>query len=152
MKKTVNDSQLKQFKALVAKLFQCCQERMQYQSEKFGLPEAELRCLIIFGDERYLTAKGISLKLNVVKSRVTKILQGLVKKGFIQRIQDPKDSRITLLTLTPEGQRKLEEINQFIDSIHMEVLLNMVPEQRRTLLKNLDLLSVSMEAVKELMD
>jgi len=124
---------------------------MQYQSEKFGLPEAELRCLILFGQERYLTSKGIAIKMNVVKSRVTKVVQGLVKRGLIQRVHDPKDSRITLLTLTADGQRKIDEINEFIDSIHWEVLSRMALEQRRTLLQNLDILSASMEAVKELM-
>ena len=151
MKRKSEELQLEKFKQLIAKLFQCCQERMQFQSEKFGLPEAELRCLLLFGSERYLTAKGIAPKMNVVKSRVTKIVDGLVKKGFLQKVPDPKDSRITLLTLTPKGQSKLDEINAFIDDIHREVLSHLVPSQRRTLLKNLDLLSASMEAVKELM-
>lgn len=151
MDKSANNLQLDQFKSLIAKLFQCCQARMQYQSEKFGLPEAELRCLILFGQERYLTSKGIAPKLNVVKSRVTKIINGLVKKGLIQRVPDPKDSRVSLLALTADGQQRLDEINKFIDGIHWEVLAHMVPEQRRTLLQNLDILSASMEAVKELM-
>jgi len=124
---------------------------MQYQSEKFGLPEAELRCLILFGQERYLTSKGIAIKMNVVKSRVTKVVQGLVKRGLIHRVPDPKDSRVSLLALTADGQRKIDKINQFIDSIHWEVLSRMAQEQRRTLLQNLDILSASMEAVKELM-
>ncbi|MEJ2222312.1 MAG: hypothetical protein P8X80_16080, partial [Desulfobacterales bacterium] len=38
--------QLEQFQELILKLFQCCQERMQYQCERFGLPDAEFRCLI----------------------------------------------------------------------------------------------------------
>lgn len=143
--------QLRQFKGLLTKLFQCCQERMQYQSERFGLPEAELRCLLLFGEERYLTAKGIARRMNVVKSRVTKIVQGLVKKKLIQRVRDPEDSRITLLTLTPQGQKKLEEINRFIDDIHKEVLIQMHPKQRKMLLKDLDLLAAGMEAVKDLM-
>jgi len=149
--KPVNENQLDQFKSLIAKLFQCCQARMQYQSEKFGLPEAELRCLILFGQERYLTSKGIAIKMNVVKSRVTKVVQGLVKRGLIHRVPDPKDSRVSLLALTADGQRKIDKINQFIDSIHWEVLSRMAQEQRRTLLQNLDILSASMEAVKELM-
>ncbi|MBW1778103.1 MAG: MarR family transcriptional regulator [Deltaproteobacteria bacterium] len=147
----ITGSQLRQFKEVIAKLFKYCQERMRYQSERFGLPEAELRCLLLFGDERYLTAKGIARRMNVVKSRVTKIVQGLVKKKLIQRVRDPEDSRITLLTLTPRGQKKLAEVNRFIDDIHKEVLIQMHPEQRKMLLKDLDLLAAGMEAVKDLM-
>jgi len=133
------------------KLFQCCQERMQYQCERFGLPDAEFRCLMLFGDERYLTAKGLAHKMNVVKSRVSKIVDGLIKKKLIQRIKDPEDSRISLLSLSAEGQEKINDINRFLKGIHYEVLLQMAPDQRKAVLTNLDILKASMEAVKEMM-
>ena len=53
----VTPHQAQQLRNLINKLFQCCQERMQYQSERFELPDAELRCLLLFEGERYLTAK-----------------------------------------------------------------------------------------------
>ena len=147
----VPDYQLKQFQELILRLFQCCQERMQYQCERFGLPDAEFRCLMLFGEERYLTAKGIAHKMNVVKSRVSKIVDGLIKKELIQRIKDPEDSRISLLSLTAEGQEKINNINKFLQNIHYEVLLQMAPDQRKAVLTNLDILKASMEAVKEMM-
>ena len=147
----ISDYQLKQFQDLMAKLFQCCQERMHYQCERFELPDAELRCLGLFGKERYLTAKGIAHKLNVVKSRVSKIIDGLIKKKLVQRIKDPEDSRVSLLSLTPEGQKKLYEINSFLEEVHYQVLSQMAPDQRKTMLTNLDILKASMESVKEMM-
>jgi DNA-binding MarR family transcriptional regulator len=147
----VPDYQLKQFQELILKLFQCCQERMQYQCERFELPDAELRCLMLFGEERYLTAKGIALKMNVVKSRVSKIVEGLLKKKLIQRTKDPEDSRVSLLSLTPEGYKKLNQINGFLEDIHHHVLVQITPDQRKAVLTNLDILKASMEAVKELM-
>lgn len=147
----IAENQVDKFESLIAKLYQCCSERMQYQSEKFDLPDAHLRCLMLFGEERYLTPKGISQKLNVVKSRVTPIVHGLIKKKLIQRIKDPEDSRIRLLSLTPEGHRKLSEIKLFMRDVHREVLAQMGPEQRKIMLTNLDLLKASMESVKELM-
>jgi DNA-binding MarR family transcriptional regulator len=143
--------QLQQFQDLITRLFQCCQERMQYQSEKFDLPDAELRCLLLFGNERYLTSTGIAQKMNLVKSRISKIVDGLIKKDLIQRIKDPEDSRISLLSLTPAGQKKLDEIKSFLEQTHHQVLRQMAPEQRKTLLINLDLLKASMEAVREMM-
>ena len=143
--------QVVQFQELIAKLFQCCQERMQYQSDRFQLPDAELRCLQLFANERYLTPKGIAHKMNVVKSRVTRIIDGMVRRKLIQRVKDPEDSRITLLSLTPKGQEKLNEIDSFLESIHLEVLSQLAPEQRKAMLTNLELLKASMEAVKELM-
>ena len=124
---------------------------MQYQCERFGLPDAEFRCLMLFGEERYLTAKGIAIKMNVVKSRVSKIVDGLIKKKLIQRIKDPEDSRISLLSLSADGQEKVNDINRFLQDIHYQVLLQMAPDQRKAVLTNLDILKASMEAVKEMM-
>ena len=107
--------------------------------------------MLLFGEERYLTATGIVQKMNVVKSRVTKIIDGLVIKELIQRVQDPEDSRIILLSLTLKGQEKLNEVNEFLEYVHHEALLQMEPEQRKTMLTNLDILKASLESIKELM-
>ena len=147
----VTDYQLDKFQALITRLFQCCQERMQYQCERFQLPDAELRCLGLFGEDRYLTAKSIAHRMNVVKSRVSKIIDGLIKKNLIQRMKDPEDSRIQLLSLTPLGQKKLNEINDFMEGVYGQVLSQMAPDQRQAMLTNLDILKASMEAVKEMM-
>jgi DNA-binding MarR family transcriptional regulator len=147
----VSEYQLGKFQKLIAKLFQCCQERMQYQCDRFQLPDAEFRCLVLFGDERYLTAKSIAHKMNVVKSRVSKIIDGLIKKNLIQGIADPEDSRVKLLSLTSAGQKKLNDIKQFMENVHVQVLSQMAPDQRKAMLTNLDILKASMEAVKEMM-
>jgi DNA-binding MarR family transcriptional regulator len=121
---------------------------MQHQSEQFNLPEAELRCLRLFGQERYLTPKGIAGQMGVVKSRITKLIDGLITKGLIQRFKDPHDSRISLLRLTPAGQFKLDRINAHLKSTNRDVLARMTPEQRDTLLVHLEVLKASMQAVR----
>ncbi len=145
---TITDHQIDQFQILIFKLYQCCQERMQRQAEQFDLPDAELRCLRLFGHERYLTPKGIAHRMGVVKSRITRLIEGLVKKGFIQRFKDPEDSRITLLRLTPQGQIQLDRINRHLKSANRNVLSRMSDEQREALLVHLEVLRSSMEAVK----
>lgn len=146
----IPERQIEQFHETITKLYQCCQERMQFQSEKFDLPDAELRCLMLFANERYLTAKSIAYKMNVVKSRITKIIDGLGDKKLVKRLKDPADSRVTLIRLTSAGHAKLAQIKAFQDFIYREVLGNMAPEQRKTMITNLELLKVSMEALKEM--
>ena len=105
------------------------------------------------GVEGYAESANVTvvIKMNVVKSRITKIVEGLVKKGLVQRIKDPEDFRVSLLSLTPGGQKKLNQIRSFLEDIHYQVLKQMAPEQRKALLLNLDYLKASMESVKELM-
>ena len=144
--------QLKHFQHLIRRLFECCQERYQYQSERFGLPDAELRCLMLFGEERYLTPKGIAQKMNVAKSRVSKIINQLVKKKLVRRIKDPADSRVHLLSLTAAGRTMWREIDEFLNDLSEKILLQVDADQRTALLNHLSILERSMEAAKETWD
>jgi DNA-binding MarR family transcriptional regulator len=141
--------QVRQFRDLVQRMFLCCQERMHHQCEKFKIPDAEIRCLMLFGADRYLTAKGISNKLDVVKSRVTRIVDGLIQKRLIQKVQDPEDSRVVLLSLTSSGQKILNEINDYMHDLHTQVLTQIPSDQRSVFLNNLEMLRLCMETVNE---
>jgi len=142
--------QTRRLQDLITQILQCCKERTSYLSERYKIPEAELRSLLLFSGERYLTAKGIAQRLDVAKSRVTKIIDGLVQKGLVETTGDPKDARIRLIGLTPEGQRKAEEIGTVSRQLHQRLLLELDPEQRKTVISCLEMLRSSMEAVKKL--
>ena len=134
---------------LITEVIQCCEDRKLFESQKFGLPYAELKCLILFHGERYLTVKGMAQKLEVAKSRVTTIINGLVEKGLVKRIDDPNDARIKLISLTPAGEKKSSDINHFHTEIHQKILLQLSMDERKQVLSHLELLRSSMEAVKE---
>lgn len=134
---------------LIGEMIECCEDRKIFQSRKFELPDSELKCLMLFNGERYLTVKGIAQRLEVAKSRVTKIIDGLIGKRLVRRIEDPDDGRIKLISLTPMGEEKSKEIEAFQREIHEKILLNLEVDERKTVLSNLDLLRSAMEAVKE---
>ena len=134
---------------LISEMLRCCEDRKLYESQKIGLPYAEVKCLMLFEGERYLTVKGIAQKLDVAKSRVTKITNGLIEKGLADRIDDPNDARVKLISLTPVGEKKSTEINAFHRNIHQEILMQLSMEERKQVLTHMELLRSSMEAVKE---
>jgi len=142
------DYQTTTLQDLIKEIVKCCEGRKLYESHKFGLPYAELNCLMQFNGERYLTVNGISQKLDVAKSRVTKIVNGLVEKGMAEQINDPKDARIKLISLTPNGKRKTEEVTSFLKDIHQKILMQLEDEERKNVLSYLQLLRSAMEAVK----
>ena len=79
---TINEEllryQAERLQDLINEMLQCCDDRKLYESQRFNLPYAELKCLMLFKGERYLTVKGIAQKLDVAKSRVTKIVNGQI--------------------------------------------------------------------------
>ena len=145
----VFEYQVHELQDLVTELFNCCQERVQYQSEKFDLPDAELRCLMLFGNERYLTPKYIAQRMNVAKSRVSRIIKQLIARGLIQQTKDPEDSRVSLLSLTQIGQKKWQEINSFLEGMSAELLNQMDQNDRRHLLNYLGMLQRAMKSIRE---
>lgn len=77
------------------------------------------------------------------------IVNGLTGKKLVEGIDDPKDARVRLLSLTPAGLTRCEEIGEYIRKTHEKLLLELDPEQRRTVLASLEVLRVGMEAVKK---
>ena len=133
---------------LIQEILKCCTDRKLYESHRFGLPYAELNFLMQFDGERYLTVKSIAQRLEIAKSRVTIIVDGLIKKGLVEKINDPKDTRIKLISLTPAGKKKAEEIETFLEEIHREILLQLGDDERKNVISQLELLRSAMEAVK----
>lgn len=143
---------LRDFQEIMADMAQCCKERSQFQADRFGLLEAELRCLMLFGDERYLTSKHIARKMNVAKSRISKIVAGLVDRGLIKRSPDPDDSRISLLSLTPEGQSLLMQVTAYSSEMSRIILQFIAPEQRVAIIESLGALRTSMKTARDLLE
>lgn len=153
-KDDINNSEVSQYQAsrlknLIEEISFCCQERLVLLSKKFHLTQAELRSLLLFKNDRYLTVTSIAQKLEVAKSRVTKILDGLMKKMMIQRFDDPEDARIKLISLTSNGQKKTREIDAFMTDMHHHLVLTLNPEERKSVIGSLEVLRASMETVKE---
>lgn len=144
--------QAQRLQHLISEMLKCCEDRRFYELEKFGLPYAELKCLMLFNGERYLTVKGIAQRLDVAKSRVSKMVNWLIERGMVEQIDDPRDARIRLISLTPAGKKKAEEIGAFQRELHRRILLQMDFNGRKNMLSYLELLRSAMEAVKDQFD
>ncbi|MCF8038512.1 MAG: MarR family transcriptional regulator [Desulfohalobiaceae bacterium] len=145
----IEEFQTLKLKELIYEIVKCCEDRRIYENQKFGIPYAAVQCLLLFRDERYLTVKTIALRLEVAKSRVTKLINGLIDKNLVKRIDDPQDSRVKLISLTPEGREKVREIETFHFELHNKLLKRIHPHEREGLLACLENLKYYMDAVKQ---
>ena len=143
--------QAKRLQDLIGEIVDCCQEKTIFQARKFKLTQAELKCLLLFKEERYLTVKGLAQKMDVAKSRISKIIDGLVRKKLVQRLNDPEDARVILIALTPDGQRQVEAAADFLEDIHHQLLQELQEGDRKNVLASLETLRSSMEVLKSKM-
>jgi len=140
--------QVSKLQQLIGEILDCCEERRLYEARSLGVPYAELKCLMLFKSEKYLTVKGISQRLEVAKSRVTKVISGLKAKGLVDTVEDPKDGRVKLICLTPKGTAKVKEVDEFRDALYGKLLFQIKQDERKPLLFYLELLTGAMETVK----
>ena len=148
-----NDNRILEYQAnklqeLISELHNCCKERYSNEAKAFKMPQAELRCLMLFEGHKYLTGIEIAGLLEVAKSRATVIVENLEKKGLVKRSPDRNDARVKLINLTPSGQKKVREIEEFMFTLHQQLLGQIEPGQRNSVINALETLRSSMEAVK----
>jgi DNA-binding MarR family transcriptional regulator len=144
----IPEYQVSHLSELIEDIRRCCQDRQIFESLELGLPYSEIRCLMLFGNERYLTVKGISERMEVAKSRVTKIVNDMNKKNLLERTTDPADGRVKLLRLTAEGRRVVEKITDLQKQLQVKILQKLEPADRSRVISGLELLRSAMHEAK----
>jgi DNA-binding MarR family transcriptional regulator len=88
---------------------------------------------------------AISKALHLPNSVITRHLDQLVERGFLERSLDAEDSRRIKLTLTKEGQRVVRESNRTICGIVGARLERLAPARRDAFLSAFAALSTDTE-------
>ncbi len=111
-----------------------CQEKEVHLAELHGLTQAEFRCLRLFGTDESLNNKTIAERMNLSPSRLTRIIDGLVKKKYIRRNIDSNDRRNMRVNLSTKGKALVQQLNKAYVDIHEEILLDIDPSQHEQLI------------------
>ena len=111
-----------------------CQEKEVHLAELHGLTQAEFRCLRLFGTDESLNNKTIAERMNLSPSRLTRIIDGLVKKRYIRRDIDSNDRRNMKVNLSTKGKSLAQQLNKAYVDIHEEILMDIDPSQHEQLI------------------
>jgi MarR family transcriptional regulator, temperature-dependent positive regulator of motility len=98
--------------------------------DRYNVSRIEYLTLHCLGRIGVLRAQQIVYILARPKNTVSDAVNSLLKKGLIQRTQDPNDARIGLLNLTPAGRHKFEEILPLLIDRQKKILSPLSQEER----------------------
>ena len=84
-----------------------------------------------------VTLKELAESMKLAPATVSELVESLVRKNFLQRIQNPDDRRAVQITLTEYGQTLLDQCTERVDSLCSELLSGLTPAEQDSLLKNL---------------
>ncbi|OGU28224.1 MAG: hypothetical protein A2057_00345 [Ignavibacteria bacterium GWA2_35_9] len=119
---------------LTFKLLANCQEKEARLAEQHGLTQAEFRCLRLFGTEESSNNKQIAKRMNLSPSRLTRIIDGLVRKDYLIREIDSNDRRNMKVTLSKQGVLIVQQLNNAYINIHREILTDIDEVQHKPLI------------------
>ena len=84
-----------------------------------------------------ITLKELAEAMKLAPATVSELVESLVKKNFLQRVQNPEDRRAVQITLTDHGQMLLDECLKAVDSFCEKLLAGLQPAERTAMLNGL---------------
>jgi DNA-binding MarR family transcriptional regulator len=132
--------------AITKDLFKFLQFRDRDSMTACGLSVAQCYTLEAIGSQGQLTLNNVAEALYITPSTASRTVDDLVRKGLVERCQDPADRRAVCLSLTPPGQALFEALRQHLVQRQLTILQQIDPASRRDVLTALQKLA---QAIKD---
>jgi DNA-binding MarR family transcriptional regulator len=94
-----------------------------------GLSMAQLHILYTLQRNREMPMSRLAEILNVSLSNATGLIDRIEERGFVERTRVPEDRRVVKISVTPDGQRMLDEIDALSDDLLRDVLSRIGPSK-----------------------
>ena len=130
---------------LIFEILPICQRKETELADEHGLLQAEFKCLRLMGSEGTLNNKDLAERMNLSPSRITRIMDGLVKKGYMQREINKGDRRNMKISLSRRGKNLTNKLNDAYIEIHSEILQDIDISQHESLITNMEHLHSAVE-------
>lgn len=104
---------------------------------KKGISRVQWTALYFLGKHESMSQNELADKMDLKSSTIARLIDRLERDGYVRRIKEPNDRRITKLLLTeeghtlresllPEGEQMSEIITQGISDAEMETFLRVL--------------------------
>ncbi len=81
----------------------------------FGMSTARILTLLAFTEKKIMRMSELSETMSLTTSTSTRMIDSLVKEGFVERGYDKYDRRLVTVGLTGNGKKIAEDIKAFRD-------------------------------------
>ncbi|MEY9988614.1 DNA-binding MarR family transcriptional regulator [Streptomyces sp. V4I8] len=100
-----------------------------------GLAEADARkwhYAVLASLQEYGPASQaeLSRRSGIYRSDMVGVLNELAERDLVERSPDPDDRRRNVITISPQGRRRLRSLDGVLDDLHDELLAPLSPEER----------------------
>ena len=130
---------------LTFRLLASCHEKEERLAKNHGLTQAEFRCLRLIQAGENINNREIAERMKLSASRLTRIIDGLVLKGYVMREIEPSDRRNMRVYLSNKGVEFTQKLNGDYLNIHKEILSDIDMVQHKPLINAMTQLLSALE-------
>ncbi len=138
----------KQWQTTMQKLSTCCVDKEAKLAELVDLSRMEVRLLSLIFEHDGMLPSDAAHELGLVRSRITRLADGLTEKGLLTCASKSTDGRCRFLAVTARGKRIIERIHDHESQFHVAMLLELPGEMRTQTLNELQIILETMQTVK----
>lgn len=107
---------------------------------EFDLSEKEIVCITTVGEAGSVHSKALSDDIGLSPSRGSRVVSGLMNRGFLASFPDPDDRRYVNVELTERGKGCLSEIELRKKECEERMLANLTETERAKIREGIGLL------------
>ena len=113
-----------------------------FQNAGYDLSREQYELLEVLWEQDHVNQQNISKRLQKDKYNVTKLLNTLQKRGYVQRKMDKEDKRSNFVVLTEKGVESRHTLRQIVEQVHTDISVTLSPQELKSaiwVLKKLNL-------------
>lgn len=114
-----------------------------------GISEPECFVLVEIGRKPNISVKELAEILRLDKSGVSRTVEELVQKDYVERKPSTEDRRFVVLNLTLKGKERFEKIENDMNRKFKEILDKIPVDKREQVIEALELYNVACGELKE---
>jgi DNA-binding MarR family transcriptional regulator len=107
---------------LTYELLENCQIKIERTARELNLTVAEFKLLRCLGDYEKVSAGELARRMGLSSSRLTRIIEGLIRKKIAKKTVGGRDRRVAEIQLTPEGTQTRNQLKLMYVTVHQEII------------------------------
>ena len=130
---------------LTFELLEQCQVKQERVAGNVGLTVAEFKLIRCVRSDTLVSAGELARRMQLSSSRLTRILDGMVRKNLVVRESASDDRRVVQVRLTEKGAELQHNLNSKYLQTHADIM-ELLPEEAR------DSVIMAMEKLRDAME
>ncbi|MBX3039363.1 MAG: MarR family transcriptional regulator [Bdellovibrionaceae bacterium] len=115
------------------KAAQLLKGKLEDSIKEHGMVVQQIGILHILGATGPMSQSVIAEAMETDNASMVRFVDGLEKKKYVVRSNDPNDRRIRLVTITPQGRKALEQVREVGREVEEKFIQNLTAEEKKAL-------------------